>query len=568
MKLISTDMIKLMLKSSANNLMNKKQIINDLNVFPVPDGDTGTNMSMTFCSSVDMTELDKMDTIDEIFNGLSKAALRCARGNSGVILSQIIRGFANGIEPKSEALDSRRIAIALDNARDTAYRAVMKVTEGTILTVLREMAEFADKNYKKYDNNVKEFINIVLEHGKAALDNTRETLEILKRAGVVDAGGAGLIAIFEGAVYALQNNSVIELENLEEVSKKTTVKATEDIRYTYCTEFLINKSSDRQVNTFIAAIDAKGDCMLVIDDEEIVKVHIHTDHPGFVIEEALKLGELTNLKIDNMRYQHNEIINSTENSDAKTKSENENKDMNVNMGTNANTNMGSEAASTEKKKYAVVAVVMGDGFKEIFKELKADAIVDGGQTMNPSTEDLLSAANSVNAETVFILPNNKNIIMAANQVKGLTDCRVEVIPSRNVAQGISALMGFEEDSRTEDNIESMKDMMDIVRYGQITTAVRDAEFENMTVKCGDIIGICGDEIIEVGNDINSVALNFIEKTVDKYSSSISIYYGAEVEKEKAEELLKAAEEKYPSLDVMLIYGGQPVYYYGIAVEGA
>lgn len=563
MKFIDLDMIKLMLKSSANNLMNKKQIINDLNVFPVPDGDTGTNMSMTFCSSVDMTELDNMSTIDEIFKGLSKSALRNARGNSGVILSQIIRGFSKGIEPKTKTFDSRCIVAALESSKDTAYRAVMKVTEGTILTVLREMAEFASKNYTKYDENVREFVCDILERGKISLENTRETLETLRRAGVVDAGGAGLIAIFEGAVYALCNGFSVESESSEKLSVNTKVNVPEDIRYTYCTEFIINKSFDRHVNSFIAAIGAKGDCMLVVDDDEIVKVHIHTNHPGFVIEEALKLGELTNLKIDNMRYQHNEIINNTKNSESADTSKET--DAKMNEETNTNKDTGLEKPLAEKKKYAVVACVMGDGFKEIFKELKADIIVDGGQTMNPSTEDLLSAVNSANAETVFILPNNKNIIMAANQVKGLTDCRVEIIPSRNVAQGISALMGFEEDRRTEDNIESMRDMMDIVKYGQITTAVRDAEFESVSVKCGDIIGIFGDDVIEAGNDINSVAIKFMEKAVDKYSSSIAIYYGAEVEKEKAEELLRAAEEKYPALDVMLVYGGQPVYYYGISV---
>lgn len=541
--------LKLMIASASNQILNNVEKVNDMNVFPVPDGDTGTNMSMTFSAAAkSVVDLDNKKSPVEVLGVLSKSALRNARGNSGVILSQILRGLWQGAEQSGE-LDVSGVKHALCEARDTAYRAVMKPTEGTILTVIREIAEYAEAHFVEYDD-VTLFLKAVLEAGRKSLAKTKEILPVLKQVGVVDAGGFGVIILLGGAVSALESGKAAELEESGKANNKQIASQgiknaeadTSDIKFRYCTEFLINKDSERSAAQLMAAIKQKGDCMLVIDDDEIVKVHIHTNHPGFVLEQALKLGELTSIKIDNMKYQHNEIVNGSQEEDELSDDE------------------------TELKKYGFVAVSSGDGLSQLFESLNCDKIVAGGQTMNPSTQDILDAVLDVKAENVFVLPNNKNIILAAEQVKELTDVNVIVIPTKNMPQGIAAIAVFNEDADLDENIFMMNESADLVKCGQVTYAVRDTRINGVDVENGDIMAVIGSDLSVVGSDVNEVAKELAEKLVDEDSGVISIYYGKDIEKEKATELSAYLENKYSDLDVNLNYGGQNVYYYIIAVE--
>lgn len=541
--------LKLMIASASNQILNNVEKVNDMNVFPVPDGDTGTNMSMTFSAAAkSVVDLDNKKSPVEVLGVLSKSALRNARGNSGVILSQILRGLWQGAEQSGE-LDVSGVKHALCEARDTAYRAVMKPTEGTILTVIREIAEYAEAHFVEYDD-VTLFLKAVLEAGRKSLAKTKEILPVLKQVGVVDAGGFGVIILLGGAVSALESGKAAELEESGKANNKQIASQgiksaeadTSDIKFRYCTEFLINKDSERSAAQLMAAIKQKGDCMLVIDDDEIVKVHIHTNHPGFVLEQALKLGELTSIKIDNMKYQHNEIVNGSQEEDELSDDE------------------------TELKKYGFVAVSSGDGLSQLFESLNCDKIVAGGQTMNPSTQDILDAVLDVKAENVFVLPNNKNIILAAEQVKELTDVNVIVIPTKNMPQGIAAIAVFNEDVDLDENIFMMNESADLVKCGQVTYAVRDTRINGVDVENGDIMAVIGSDLSVVGSDVNEVAKELAEKLVDEDSGVISIYYGKDIEKEKATELSAYLENKYSDLDVNLNYGGQNVYYYIIAVE--
>ena len=541
--------LKLMIASASNQILNNVEKVNDMNVFPVPDGDTGTNMSMTFSAAAkSVVDLDNKKSPVEVLGVLSKSALRNARGNSGVILSQILRGLWQGAEQSGE-LDVSGVKHALCEARDTAYRAVMKPTEGTILTVIREIAEYAEAHFVEYDD-VTLFLKAVLEAGRKSLAKTKEILPVLKQVGVVDAGGFGVIILLGGAVSALESGKAAELEESGKANNKQIASQgiksaeadTSDIKFRYCTEFLINKDSERSAAQLMAAIKQKGDCMLVIDDDEIVKVHIHTNHPGFVLEQALKLGELTSIKIDNMKYQHNEIVNGSQEEDELSDDE------------------------TELKKYGFVAVSSGDGLSQLFESLNCDKIVAGGQTMNPSTQDILDAVLDVKAENVFVLPNNKNIILAAEQVKELTDVNVIVIPTKNMPQGIAAIAVFNEDADLDENIFMMNESDDLVKCGQVTYAVRDTRINGVDVENGDIMAVIGSDLSVVGSDVNEVAKELAEKLVDEDSGVISIYYGKDIEKEKATELSAYLENKYSDLDVNLNYGGQNVYYYIIAVE--
>ncbi len=542
MRTITYDEVRLMIESASNNLQNNKKPINDLNVFPVPDGDTGTNMGLTFGGAARMALGESTETVSELITRLAKASLRNARGNSGVILSQILRGVASSLEGKTE-LSVEDLKDAACGGRDTAYRAVMKPTEGTILTVIREGAEFAEAEYEKYEDAV-EFFKAYINACKESLARTPEILPVLKQAGVVDAGGCGVTTLLEGGLYALENGKVLELKEGESIASQPSAAAskseidTANIKFLYCTEFIIQKSSpDRQATQFSAAIRSKGDCMLVIDDDEIVKVHIHTNHPGFVIEEALKLGELINIKIDNMKYQHEEIEESAE-----------------------------AAPQEPAKKYGVVAVSVGEGIGEVFKSVNVDYIVEGGQTMNPSTQDLLDAVNKVNAENIFILPNNKNIILAAEQVNDLTDKNVVVIPTKNMPQGISAMLAFEEEVDVETNTEAMMEMMSTVKCGQVTFAARDSEVGGFEIHEGDVMGMIGSDISNIGNDLNDVTYELAEKMIDEDTALVTIYYGADTDEAKASELCEKLAEKHGDIDVSVISGGQPVYYYMIAVE--
>ena len=536
---IDCKLLESMLLSAANNLQNNKKLINDYNVFPVPDGDTGTNMSLTFSGAVSSISTAKTDDAGKLLSSLATAALRNARGNSGVILSQILRGVSKGTEG-AKTLGVEEIKKAAMLGRDVAYRAVMKPTEGTILTVVRNIAEFAEKNAGDFDD-VLEFMKALLTEAERSLESTKEILPILKQAGVVDAGGKGVVTLLEGAAYTLETGKVIELSEGDSIAFGTQVKEVKteaEIKFLYCTEFLINKKKDRKAKQFTSAISDKGDCMLVIEDDDIVKVHIHTNHPGFVIEQALKLGELTNLKIDNMKYQHSENISNAE-----------------------------EEVKEEVKEYGFVAVSAGEGLSEVFKSLGADEIVQGGQTMNPSTQDLLDAVGKVNAKNVFILPNNKNIIMAAEQVVELSDKNIIVIPTRNIPQGISAMISFSAETGAEENKKVMSDATKEVFCGQLTFAARDTELDGVKINEGDIMGLTDKGGIEVvGSDLDDCCLELIQKLVTDDSGVITLYYGEGVTKESAEELKERLENEFFEQDVQIIYGGQPVYYYIISVE--
>ena len=551
MRTIDSSDVALMLESASNNLQNNKKAINDLNVFPVPDGDTGTNMGLTFGAAVQVALSDKNASAGDMMGFLAKASLRNARGNSGVILSQILRGVSKALVGKTEfGVDDIKNAAAA--GRDTAYRAVMKPTEGTILTVVREGAEFAEENADKFDDT-SEFFSAYIQACRESLERTPEILPVLKQAGVVDAGGCGVVTILEGAEYALKNGKPIESADSAEVKSSAAASGSTDIdtaniRFQYCTEFIIQKSSaDRQASQFKAAISPKGDCMLVIDDEDIVKVHIHTNHPGFVMEEALKLGQLINIKVDNMKYQHSENIRSAEEEKAESDSE-------------------TAHEPVELKKYGVVAVSAGDGLTEVFKSVNVDKVVQGGQTMNPSTQDLLDAANSVNAEIIYILPNNKNIILAAEQVNDICDKKVIVIPTKNIPQGISAMLAFDPDTDEDANTEAMTEMMNSVKCGQVTFAARDSAVGGLEIHKDDVMGMFGSEIAELGSDINDVSEKLAEKMIDEDTALITIYYGADTDEQSAQKLADAISEKHSDIDVSVVKGGQPVYYYMIAAE--
>lgn len=543
---LDTAILRMMIESASANLRNNRKAVDDLNVFPVPDGDTGTNMSLTFSGAAEMTLAESFDHSGKLLGKLASAALRNARGNSGVILSQIIRGFSKGVESK-EVLSIAAIKDGLLSAKATAYRAVMKPTEGTILTVIREISEFADANFAEYESVV-DFLAAVIEAGNKSLDNTPNLLPALKKAGVVDAGGKGLMTIIEGAYLALRDGkAVVPVDKTAPPTsavKAQTIDA--NIKFLYCTEFIINKTEDRQISQFRAAIAEKGDCMLVIEDDDIVKVHIHTNHPGFVLEQALKLGELTNLKIDNMKYQHDEKIeNATPQSEA------------------AEVSTAPEAPT---KKYGFAAVSVGEGLSEIFRSLNADQIIEGGQTMNPSTQDLLSAVEKIPAEVVFILPNNKNIILAADQVDALTEKSVFVVPTENIPQGISAITAFDESLSPQENLEAMKEFASYVKCGQVTFAARDTNLDGMEIKLGDCLAVSDKDIDAVTATPEEAILKLCEKLVDDESGVITIYYGEDIGEDTATALGEKLEEKYPDLDVSVIQGGQPVYFYIMSVE--
>ncbi len=544
LKTLDGNLLKKVFISAANNLENNKKMVDDLNVFPVPDGDTGTNMSMTVSAAAKQVLSVTENSASKVAECIASASLRGARGNSGVISSQIFRGFYRGLEGAGE-VGTVQIANAFKSANATAYKAVMKPAEGTILTVSRETAEYAAAIAKKNEDIV-EFMQKVVAHSKKVLDKTPDMLPVLKQAGVVDAGGMGLYTILNGCLMALEGNEVELINKPAQASTAPVVNKTEidtaDIKFLYCTEFIINKKTDYNVNTFRSAIQGKGDCMLVIDDDEVVKVHIHTNHPGFVLEEAVKIGELTSLKIDNMKYQHEE-------------------------------NIAEETAEEEKpqptepaKKYGMVAVAAGNGMAEILKELGVDSIVEGGQSMNPSTEDILKSVESVNAETVFVFPNNKNIILAAEQVDELTEKEVVVIPTKTIPQGITAILTFDEDAEADDNKEMMIEAISTVKTASITFAARDSEIDGLDIKKDDIMGMNEGKIQVLGKDISDVAMELLEKMTDDQVSMVTVFYGEDVTEDEASALEKRINEKYPKLDCMVHSGGQPLYYYIISLE--
>lgn len=542
-KILDGNMLKKAFLSGANNLENNKKMVDDLNVFPVPDGDTGTNMSMTVMAAARQIAALDTNSVSKVAEIIASASLRGARGNSGVISSQLFRGFYKGLNNLDE-VNTIQLAAAFDNANKTAYKAVMKPTEGTILTVSRETAEYAVKIAPKTED-ICEFAKLVCEHAKEVLNKTPEMLPVLKQAGVVDAGGMGLCTILEGCLSAL-NGEEIGLNDQSAVSvAPSVVNRTEidtaDIEFMYCTEFIIAKKTDYSIDKFRSDISPKGDCMLVIDDDDVVKVHIHTNNPGFVLEQAVKIGEMESIKIDNMKIQHSENIGET-------------------------TASAEETPKEPAKKYGMVAVAAGEGMEAIFTEIGVDKMVEGGQSMNPSTEDILKAVESVNAENVFVFPNNKNIILAAEQVDELTKKNVIVIPTRSVPQGVSAVLTFDESAEVEEIKDAMMEAVSMVKTGSVTFAARDSEMDGMSIKQNDIMGMEEGKITHLGEDPADVVMELLGDMVDDDSAMISVFYGSDVTEEQAAELESAISEKYPKLDCMVHNGGQPLYYYIISIE--
>lgn len=528
-----------MFVSGANNLQNNKDYVDKLNVFPVPDGDTGTNMSLTI--SYAMKELAKVndEDITNIGKSLAKGSLMGARGNSGVILSQIIRGFTKSIEGK-ENLSSMDLAQAFKNGADTAYKAVIKPIEGTILTVVRESGEYAIKAAKK-EQDILKFLELVIKEADASLDRTPELLKNLKDAGVVDSGGKGLVLIYEGMHEALKGNLITA--NTAGSSNTSSVESvqgeinTDDIKFAYCTEFILesNKVTYDKIKDIMIPY---GDSLAVVGDEGLIKVHVHTNEPGTVLQEALKYGQLATIKIENMKVQHENILVENQRSISK------------------------EPA----KEYGFIATSMGNGLADIFRDFGVDHIIEGGQTMNPSTEDFMKAIESINAENIIILPNNSNIIMAANQAKALSDKNIIVIPSKNVAQGFTSLVSFNADSGVEENEATMIEALSMVKSGQVTYAVRDTIMNDIEVKEGNFIGIGEGKLLSAGENKEEITLGLIENLVDEDSAIITLFYGEDVTEEEANEFKSILEEKYEDIDVELYYGGQPIYYYLISVE--
>lgn len=557
-----------MIISGANNLYNNKKTVDELNVFPVPDGDTGTNMSLTTAAMA--AELMKKSdmTLTKAADTMSFAALRGARGNSGVILSQFFRGISKSLKGKKEC-NGAELALALKDGSDAAYKAVMKPTEGTILTVAREVAIGAQLAANTEDDIVT-VMEKAVERGNKALKKTTQMLPALRQANVVDAGGQGWMFVLEGALSYLKNGVVIEKAGADEqtaapVAKSQETIKTEDIKFKYCTEFIVEKKSKGlSVDGFRNAIAPKGDCMLVIDDEEIVKVHIHTNHPGFVLEEAIKLGEMINLKIDNMKHQHKSIIEEAKN-DAPVK---------VQAAKKAEPKPKQKKAPKAKepveiKDFGFVAVCMGKGITTILKDLGVDKIIEGGQTMNPSTEDIIKAVKRVKAKTIYVFPNNKNIIMAAQQAAELVeDKKVVVIETKSIPQCISAMMSFNAKRSADTNTKNMTKAIGKVSSAQLTYAVRDTEIDGMTIKKDDILGMVEGKITSVGKDVDDVLNNVISEMTDEDTEFITVYYGKEIKKPQADRMLRALEAKYESdeIEVSFKKGGQPLYYYIVSVE--
>ena len=529
-----------MFVSGANNLQNNKDLVDKLNVFPVPDGDTGTNMSLTISYAIKELAKVQNDNVTDIGKALSKGSLMGARGNSGVILSQIIRGIAKSVEGK-ENLNVIDLANAFKNGSDTAYKAVIKTIEGTILTVVRESGEYAE-NIAQEDMDMIEFLELVVEKANESLNKTPELLKALKEAGVVDSGGKGLVLIYEGMLSSLKGNNIELVEG--GISSDTNVSveqniSTEDIKYQYCTEFILetNKVDDLTVRERFMKY---GDSLAVVGDEGVIKVHVHTNDPGLAIQEALSYGQLLTIKVENMKLQHeNKVLKEA----AQT-----------------------EEVHVEEKEYGFIATSMGDGLAQIFRDFGVDHIIEGGQTMNPSTEDFMKAIEKLNAKNIIILPNNSNIIMAANQAKELSDKNIVVIPTKNVPQAFAALVTFDGDADIAENEANMMEALSTVKSGQVTYAVRDTVINDVEVKEGNIIGIAEGKLLSAGDKVDEITTDLIEKLVDEDSAIITLFYGEDTSKEDAQALRDALEENFEDVDVELHYGGQPLYYYLISVE--
>ena len=545
--------------AGANNLDNKKDYINELNVFPVPDGDTGTNMTMTIMSAKREVESCK-ETMSDIAKAMSTGSLRGARGNSGVILSQLLRGFSKKIGDKTE-IGVIEIADAFQKAVETAYKAVMKPKEGTILTVARGIATKA-RECAGTDITLEEFCETIIKHGDEVLASTPELLPVLKEAGVVDSGGQGLMEVLKGAVDCILGRVVIAdtkpsgagVSGVD--NSKYSEDLSADIKFGYCTEFIINLEKPygiKEEDDLKQFLESIGDSIVCVSDDEIVKIHVHTNHPGQAFEKGLTLGYLSNMKVDNMRLEHHEkVIKQAEREEAARQEA---------------ARQAEKEKQQPKKQYGFIAVSMGDGLKEFFTELGVDYVIEGGQTMNPSTEDMLNAIEKVYAENIFIFPNNKNVVLAANQAAGLCeDKNIIVLATANAPQGISAMIAFDSTMTLEDNKNNMLEAVSNVKSGQVTYAVRDTSIDGKAIHEGDIMGIGDKGLVSVGNDISDVTFDLIKDAVDEDSELISIYYGTDVKKEDAEAFAARVEESFPDCDVQNYYGGQPIYYYIVSVE--
>ncbi|HBM74698.1 MAG TPA: dihydroxyacetone kinase [Clostridiaceae bacterium] len=551
MELLSIDgqLLYRMLISGANCLENNKAIVNSLNVFPVPDGDTGTNMSMTMASAIKEMQKLKERSVEAIAEAAANGSLMGARGNSGVILSQLIRGFAKGVKGK-KALNCKDLSFALKEGANTAYKAVMKPTEGTILTVAREAADKSLKLSKSIDD-ISVLEDQVIKYAESVLDKTPDMLPVLKKAGVVDSGGKGLIFIYKGMLDALLGkDAVSNLGVQKEAQGPVQGKfSEEEIKYGYCTEFII-KNTDADPIAFRKKISEFGDSILVVGGEGIIKVHIHTNNPGRILSYALELGELTKIKVDNMKEQHRSLIGFSDDKNddgAKPKS-------------------ADEKGNDISKKAGVIAVASGEGIRNIFLDLGADKVIEGGQTMNPSTEDILNAINDVNARDIYILPNNGNIIMAAKQAAAISDKNIVVIPSKSIPQGIAALTVFNPENESSENLDIMTSTMKYVKTGQVTYAVRDTNFDDKKIKEGDILGLVNGKINNTGKDVINVTRALIESMVSEDDELITVLYGDGVKADEADKLSKELKSKYTDCEVQLYDGGQKLYYFIISVE--
>ena len=556
---IDAKILSRMFLAGAKNLEAKKEWINELNVFPVPDGDTGTNMTLTIMSAASEVSALADPDMETLAKAISSGSLRGARGNSGVILSQLLRGFTKGTKGHKE-MDAVVIAAAMEKAVETAYKAVMKPKEGTILTVAREAAVKATEIAEE-SANLELFFRAIFEHAEKTLARTPEMLPVLKEAGVVDSGGQGLLEVFRGAFdgYLGKEIDYTAFEKAAPASSVTKIspQAEADIKFGYCTEFIIlldKPLPDEEVHSFKEFLMSIGDSVVLVADDEIVKVHVHTNHPGQAFEKALTYGALSRMKIDNMREEHQEKLIKDAQKLAREQEEQEKKD-------------GAAKAAKERKKYGFISVSVGEGLSALFKELNVDWIIEGGQTMNPSTEDMLNAIAEVNADTIYIFPNNKNIVLAANQARDLTeDKEIVVVPTKTIPQGITALISFQPDMTGEENLEGMMEAVSMVKTGQVTYAVRDTRLDEKDIHEGDIMGIGDHGILAVGKGREAVAKEMVAAMVDEDSEVISIYYGAETSEEAANKLAEELEETYPDCEVEVNMGGQPIYYYIISVE--
>ncbi len=562
---VDAPMLAKMFLAGAKNLEAKKEWINELNVFPVPDGDTGTNMTMTIMSAAaEVSKLGDSPDMASLAKAISSGSLRGARGNSGVILSQLFRGFTKGIG-KYEVIDVVILCDALQKAVETAYKAVMKPKEGTILTVAKGGADKALELIGETDD-LTVFIDEVIKEADRVLSLTPEMLPVLKQAGVVDSGGQGLVTVLKGAYDALMGKEVdyaIETESAGSAVVKISQETEQDIKFGYCTEFIIvlhKPLEEKEEMDFKSYLESIGDSIVVVADDEITKVHVHTNDPGLAIQRALEYGSLSKIKIDNMREEHQEkLIKDAQKAAEEQKLADEKK--------RSEKNALAEASKAPKKDMGFISVSIGEGINEIFKGLGVDYIISGGQTMNPSTEDMLNAIEEVNADNIFILPNNKNIILAANQAASLIEEKnIFVIPTKTVPQGITALINFMPDSSAEENAARMTEELSSVKTGQVTYAVRDTLIDDKSIKQGDYMGMGDSSILSVGQDMDAVLRDLIAQLVDEDSAIISIYYGEEIEEAAAEQLGAELEETYPDCEVEVHFGGQPIYYYVISVE--